>query len=55
MEETVSYLAGPGWYDIDSAKAFNLLSATDLLQSTPRAHVLRLEIIEHKAIILPVS
>jgi len=29
MEETLSYLALEGWYDIDSAKAFNLLSATD--------------------------
>jgi len=28
MEETLSYLALQGWYDIDSAKVFNLLSAT---------------------------
>jgi hypothetical protein len=29
MEETLSYLALEGWYDIDRAKVFNLLSATD--------------------------
>jgi len=29
MEETLSYLALQGWYDIDSAKVFNLLSAAD--------------------------
>jgi len=29
MEETVFHLALQGWYDIDSAKVFNLLSATN--------------------------
>jgi hypothetical protein len=29
MEETLSHLALQGWYDIDWAKVFNLLSATD--------------------------
>jgi hypothetical protein len=29
MEETLSYLALQGWYEIDSAKVFNLLSAAD--------------------------
>ena len=29
MEETLSYLALEGWYNVDSAKVFNLLSATD--------------------------
>ena len=29
MEETLCHLALEGWYDIDSAKVFNLLSATD--------------------------
>ena len=29
VEETRSYLALQGWYDIDSAKNFNLLSAAD--------------------------
>ena len=28
MEETLSHLALEGWYDIDSANVFNLLSAT---------------------------
>jgi hypothetical protein len=29
MEETLSHLALQGWYDIDWAEVFNLLSATD--------------------------
>jgi hypothetical protein len=29
VEETLSYLALQGWYDTDSAKVFNLLSAAD--------------------------
>jgi hypothetical protein len=29
MEETLSYLPLQGWYDIDSAKIFNLLSTID--------------------------
>jgi len=29
MEETLSYLALEGWYDVDSGKVFNILSATD--------------------------
>jgi len=29
MEETLSYLALQGCYDIDSAQVFNILSATD--------------------------
>jgi hypothetical protein len=46
MEVTLSYLALQGWYDIDSAKVFNLLSATDKRRSTRRAHLLRLQTIE---------
>ena len=46
MEETLSYLALEGWYDIDSAKVFNLLSATDKLRNTCRAHLLRLQTIQ---------
>jgi hypothetical protein len=34
MDETLSYLAMQGWYDIDSAKVFNLLSATDKQRNT---------------------
>jgi len=50
----VSYLALQGWYDINSAKVFNLLSATDKLQSTHRAHLLRLQTIDDVRIICPV-
>jgi len=55
MEETLSYLALQGWYDIDSAKVFNLLSATNKRRSTCRAHLLRLQTIEDEPIIRPVS
>jgi len=55
MEEILSYLALQGWYDIDSAKVFNLLSATDKRRSTRRAHLLHLETIEDEPIICPVS
>jgi len=39
MKETLSYLALQGWYDIDSAEVFNLLSTTKKWQSTRRAHL----------------
>ena len=55
MEETLSYLALHGWYDIDSAKVFNLLSATDKRRSTRRADLLCLQTIEDEPIIRPVS
>jgi len=55
MEETLSYLALQGRYDIDSAKVFNLLSAIDKRQSTHRAHLLRNQTIEDEPIIRPVS
>jgi len=55
MEETLSYLALQGWYDIDSAKVFNLLSATDKRQGKRRAHVLHLQTIQNEAIIRTVS
>jgi hypothetical protein len=54
-EETASYLALEGWYDIDSAKVFNLLSTTDKRRSTPRAHLLRLQTVQDEPIIHPVS
>ena len=38
--QTPSYCALEGWYDVDSAKVFNLMSATDKRQSTCRAHLL---------------
>jgi len=40
MEETLSYLALQGWYDIDSAKGFNLLPAADKRRNTCRAQLL---------------
>jgi len=55
MEETLSCLALQGWYDIDLAKVFNLLSATDKRRCTHRAHLLRLQTIEDEPIIHPVS
>jgi len=55
MEETLSYLALHGWYDIYSAKVFNLLSATDNRRSTHRAHLLRIQTIQDAPIIHPVS
>jgi hypothetical protein len=55
MEETLSYLALKGCYDIDSSKVFNLLSATDTQRSTPRAHVLRLQTIQDEPNVRPVS
>jgi hypothetical protein len=55
MEETLSYRALEGWYDIDSPKVFNLLSATDTWRTTRRAHLLRLQTIQNWPIIPPVS
>jgi len=55
LEETLSYVAIHGWYDIDSAKVFNLLSATNKWRSTLRAHLLHLQTIQDKPIIRTVS
>jgi hypothetical protein len=55
MEETLSYLALEGWYDVDSAKVFNQLSATDKQRSTRKAHLLRLQSIQDEPIIRPDS
>jgi len=43
LEETLLYLALQGWYDIDSEKVFNLLSAADKQRNTRRVHLLRLQ------------
>ena len=43
MEVTLSHLALQGWYDIDSAEVFHLLSATNQRQSTHRANPLRFQ------------
>jgi hypothetical protein len=55
MEETLSYLALKGWYNVDFAKVFNLLSATDKRRSTCSAHLLRNQTIQDEPIIRPVS
>jgi len=55
MEETLSYFALEGWCDIDSAKVFDLLSATDKWRSKRRAHLLRVETIQDEPIIRCVS
>jgi len=39
MQETLSYLALRGWYDIYFAKSLNLLSAADRRQNMFRAHL----------------
>jgi hypothetical protein len=43
MKETLSYLALQGWYEIDSANIFNLLSASDKRQISTSAHLLYLQ------------
>jgi len=48
MEELQSYPALPGWYNIESAKVFNILSITNKWQSTFTVHLLSLETIQHK-------
>jgi len=55
MQETLPYLPLQGWYNIDSANVFNLLSATDQQRSTCSAHLLRLQTIQDEPIIHPVS
>ena len=55
MEETVSYLALQGWYNIDSAKVLNLLSAADKWRNTRRAHPLCLQHCQDAPFFRPVS
>jgi len=55
MEETLSHLALDDWYNIDFAKVFNLLAATDKWRSTCTAHLLRLKTFQDEPIIRPVS
>jgi len=50
MEETLSYLALQGWYNIDCANVFNLLSTTEKRLSTRRAHFVRLQNISGQAL-----
>jgi len=55
MLETLSYLALEGWYEVDSANVFNLLSTPDKRQSTCRAYLLHLQTIQDEPFICPVS
>ena len=55
MVETLSYLALEGWYEVDSANVFNLLSTPDKWQSTCRAYLLHLQTIQDEPFICPVS
>jgi hypothetical protein len=55
IEETLSYLALECWYDIDSAKVFKLLPATDKRRTTPRGHLLCLQTIQDEPIFRHVS
>jgi len=55
IEETLSYLVFQGWYDIDSATVFNLLSAADKWQNTRRARLLRLHHCQKEPFFHPVS
>jgi len=54
-EETLSYLALQGWYDIESAKVLNLLSAANKPRNTRRAHLLRLQHCQEEPFFRPVS
>jgi len=55
MEERLSYLALQGWYHVDSAKVFNLLSNTDKWRSTHRTHPIPLQTIHDEPFIRPIS
>jgi len=55
MEETLSYLSLQGWYNVNGAKVFSLLSASDKQRSTRRAHLCHLQIIQDEPFIRPIS
>jgi len=56
MEETTTYDVGlQGWYAIDSAKVFNLLSATHKRRNTRQAHLLRLQKCQKEPFFRPIS
>ena len=54
MEETLSYLAHQGWYDIDPVKVFNLQSAAEKWRNTRRAHLLCLRQYQKELLFCPV-
>jgi len=55
MEETLWYLPLEGWYDIDSGKIFNLLSAADIRRYSCRAHLSCRQNCQDEPFIRPVS
>jgi len=55
MEETLSYLALQGSYDIDSAKVFNQQSAGNKWRNTRRAHLVCLEHCQDEPFFRPMS
>jgi len=55
MEETLSHLALQGWYDIDSAKFFNLPSATNKVHNTCRANLLCIQLCQEEPFFRPIS
>jgi len=55
MKKTLTYLALQGWYDIHSAKVFNLQSAAVKQRNTGRAHLLRLHHCQKELFFRPVS
>jgi len=55
MEETPSYLALLGWYNTDSAKVFNLLSAAEKWRNTHTAQHLCLHHGQEEPLFCPLS
>jgi hypothetical protein len=55
MEETLSHLSLQGWYNIDCAKVFNLLSATNKRRNTCRAHLLHVKHCQEEAFFWHIS
>ena len=55
MEKTLSHLAIQGWYNIDSAIVFNLLSAANKRRNTCRAHISRVQQCQEEPFVQHVS
>jgi len=55
MEKTLSHLALQGWYNIDSAIVFNLLSAANKWRNTCRAHISRVQQCQEEPFVQHVS
>jgi len=54
MERTLLYLALQGWYDIDSAKVYDLLSKANKWQNSHTAHHIRLQHCQDEPFFCPV-